>query len=405
MVVHSLRTPLGSLVDLVKFELAFPRQIVFGSGRVAELGELVSRFAKRAFLLTGSRALEQSGILSRILGGLSTAGVEPVVIACQTREPQVADVNHCAGLIVPREPRAGDCLLAVGGGSAIDLAKGVAARLAHPEAADIVEFLEGVGTGRQLTRETLPLVAVPTTAGTGAEATRNAVLSSVDPPFKKSLRSERLLPRLVVVDPELTLGLPAAVTATTGMDAITQLIESHVSCRATPITQSLVAAGLPGAVAALSRAYREPGDLAARETLSRAALLSGMALANSGLGLAHGVAAALGIEAGVPHGLACAVMLPVAMRFNLPHRPAEFAQLGEWLTGRVGESAEATAGAGLQAIEGLLTELQIPRRLRELGVARERLPELARQSRGNSLSGNPVPVEPEVLLRLLEETW
>jgi alcohol dehydrogenase class IV len=336
---------------------------------------------------------------------LTEAGVVAVVIDCQTREPQVEDVNRCAERIAGHGPGAGDCLLAVGGGSAIDLAKGVAARLAHPEAGDIVEFLEGVGTGRRLTRETLPLVAVPTTAGTGAEATRNAVLSSLSPPFKKSLRSEKLLPRLVVVDPELTLWLPATVTATTGLDAITQLVESYVSCRATPITRSLVATGLPGAVPALSRAYREPGHLPSRETLARAALLSGMALANSGLGLAHGVAAALGIEAGVPHGLACAVLLPVAMRFNLPHRPEDFAQLGEWLSGRGHESPSAAAEAGVQAVESLLSELGIPRRLRELGVARERLPELARQSRGNSLSGNPVPVEPDVLLRVLEEVW
>ena len=389
----------------VNFELTFPRQVVFGSGRVAELGGLIAAFAQRAFVLTGSRALERTGQLGRILERLTEAGVVAVVIDCQTREPQVEDVNRCAERIAGHGPGAGDCLLAVGGGSAIDLAKGVAARLAHPEAGDSVEFLEGVGTGRRLTRETLPLVAVPTTAGTGAEATRNAVLSSLSPPFKKSLRSEKLLPRLVVVDPELTLWLPATVTATTGLDAITQLVESYVSCRATPITRSLVATGLPGAVPALSRAYREPGHLPSRETLARAALLSGMALANSGLGLAHGVAAALGIEAGVPHGLACAVLLPVAMRFNLPHRPEDFAQLGEWLSGRGHESPSAAAEAGVQAVESLLSELGIPRRLRELGVARERLPELARQSRGNSLSGNPVPVEPDVLLRVLEEVW
>ena len=389
----------------VNFELTFPRQVVFGSGRVAELGGLIAAFAQRAFVLTGSRALERTGQLGRILERLTEAGVVAVVIDCQTREPQVEDVNRCAERIAGHGPGAGDCLLAVGGGSAIDLAKGVAARLAHPEAGDIVEFLEGVGTGRRLTRETLPLVAVPTTAGTGAEATRNAVLSSLSPPFKKSLRSEKLLPRLVVVDPELTLWLPATVTATTGLDAITQLVESYVSCRATPITRSLVATGLPGAVPALSRAYREPGHLPSRETLARAALLSGMALANSGLGLAHGVAAALGIEAGVPHGLACAVLLPVAMRFNLPHRPEDFAQLGEWLSGRGHESPSAAAEAGVQAVESLLSELGSPRRLRELGVARERLPELARQSRGNSLSGNPVPVEPDVLLRVLEEVW
>ena len=389
----------------VNFELTFPRQVVFGSGRVAELGGLIAAFAQRAFVLTGSRALERTGQLGRILERLTEAGVVAVVIDCQTREPQVEDVNRCAERIAGHGPGAGDCLLAVGGGSAIDLAKGVAARLAHPEAGDIVEFLEGVGTGRRLTRETLPLVAVPTTAGTGAEATRNAVLSSLSPPFKKSLRSEKLLPRLVVVVPELTLWLPATVTATTGLDAITQLVESYVSCRATPITRSLVATGLPGAVPALSRAYREPGHLPSRETLARAALLSGMALANSGLGLAHGVAAALGIEAGVPHGLACAVLLPVAMRFNLPHRPEDFAQLGEWLSGRGHESPSAAAEAGVQAVESLLSELGIPRRLRELGVARERLPELARQSRGNSLSGNPVPVEPDVLLRVLEEVW
>ncbi|MCY2968617.1 MAG: iron-containing alcohol dehydrogenase [Planctomycetota bacterium] len=387
------------------YEFAAPRRIVFGSGKRRELGKLVADLGDRAFVIVGSRTLMASGEIGELLTLLQAARVDAILLDTISREPLVTDVNRVAGLLKQQGPRAGDVVIAIGGGSAIDLAKAVVAVAAHPESEGIVDFLEGVGRGVGVTRETLPVVAVPTTAGTGSEATRNAVISSYEPTFKKSIRSERLLPRLVVVDPELALSLPPAVTAATGMDAITQLIESAVSRRRAPIPMALALSGLTGTVAALRVAFLDGSNLAARETMAHAALLSGMALANSGLGLAHGVAAALGVHAQVSHGLACAVMLPVAMRFNLATCETEFAQIGEALSSRKWPTRQAAAEAGLSTIDELLIDLRIPRRLRELGVVETQIAAIARDSKGNSLSGNPRDVSEGELCELLKAMW
>lgn len=387
----------------IVYEFVSPRRIVFGSGRRRELGKLVAEVGERAFVIVGSRVLLQSGEIAELLTLLGRSRVDAILLDTISREPVVEDVNRTAGLLRAQGPKPGDVIVAIGGGSAMDLAKAVAAVCAHPECDGITDFLEGVGRGVAVTREPLPVVAVPTTAGTGSEATRNAVISSYDPHFKKSIRSEKLLPRLVVIDPELACSVPPAITAATGMDAVTQLIESYVSCRSAPIPRALALEGLDGSVPALRAAFHHGSDLDARETLAQAALLSGMALANSGLGLAHGVAAALGVHAQVAHGLACAVMLPVAMRYNLETRLDDFARIGESLSGRNWPSDRAAAEAGLAVINDLLVELQIPRKLGGLGVTAAQLPALVRDSRGNSLSGNPREVPDHVLRELLEE--
>ncbi|MBX3440575.1 MAG: iron-containing alcohol dehydrogenase, partial [Planctomycetaceae bacterium] len=248
----------------------------------------------------------------------------------------------------------------------------------------------------------LPLLAMPTTAGTGTEATKNAVISSDNPPFKKSLRHNRMVPEAVIVDPEFTTSCPGSVTAHTGMDAITQLIESFVSCRATAYTRGLCREGLrsvfsTGEVPAVVRAFLDPQDRSAREAMSHAALLSGMALANSGLGLAHGVAAALGVHANVPHGLACAVMLPTAMRMNRDVALNDFAELGRFLCGEGFHSDQEAADAAIARIEEINAALEIPTQLTALTVRPEQLPDIVRASHGNSLSGNPRPLDDEEL--------
>ena len=223
-------------------------------------------------------------------------------------------------------------------------------------------YLEGVGRGiaANWSIPPLPLVAMPTTAGTGSEATKNAVISSYDPPFKKSLRSNEMLPRLVLVDPELSVSVPPETTAWTGMDAITQLIESYVCRFARPIPQALCIEGLRRAWPALREVVRDGHAREAREAMSHAALLSGLALANSGLGLAHGVAAALGSVARVTHGLACAVMLPVALRVNRDVARESLARLARELW-PVSYASDATAADGLIDNVGLLcATLNVP---------------------------------------------
>ncbi len=190
------------------------------------------RWVERAFLVTGSRALERQGVIEEITSSLRQAGLAVVSLATVSREPEVTDVDRVVHDILGHGPRAGDLILAVGGGSAIDLGKAVAALATNRQGTSVADYLEGVGKGLKIETPPLPVLALPTTAGTGSEATKNAVISSTNPPYKKSLRSELMIPRAVLIDPELTVGLPPHVTAHTGIDAITQLIESYLSRRA-----------------------------------------------------------------------------------------------------------------------------------------------------------------------------
>jgi alcohol dehydrogenase class IV len=332
---------------------------------------------------------------------LASSGVQNERLVTISREPLVEDVDAAARELRARGGAPGDVIVALGGGSAIDLAKAIAAMAAQPHASTVRDFLEGVGRGLTIDRAPLPVVALPTTAGTGSEATRNAVISSVDPVFKKSLRSERLVPAAVLLDPELTVSCPPTVTAHSGMDAITQLIESLLSRRANAFTQSLCLEGLRRALPALPVAFEDGGNREARESMQYAAFLSGVALANSGLGLAHGVAAALGVHCDVPHGLACAVLLPAAMRFNRDVRATELASIGRLLPGCGGCSDDDAADAAIEGLERLARRVGIPAKLSALGVRREQIDRLVCASHGNSLSGNPREVRDEDLREIL----
>jgi alcohol dehydrogenase class IV len=313
----------------------------------------------------------------------------------------VSDVDSAAARIRRAAPRGGDFLVALGGGSAIDLAKAVAALATNTAGASVRDYLEGIGRGFKLVAAPLPVMAVPTTAGTGSEATKNAVISVDSPSVKKSLRDDRMMPQVVLVDPELTVSLPPPVTAQTGMDAITQLIESYLSRRARPIPRGLAADGLRLALGAIVEAFENGDSRPAREAMAQAALLSGMALANSGLGMAHGVAAALGVHCGVRHGLACATMLPVALAANRQTCEAELAALAR-AAGVVGEVPDAAAADALVArIDEICRRLEMPSRLSQIGVRGEQIASLVRDSRGNSMDGNPRSLSDEELAGLL----
>ena len=268
----------------------------------------------------------------------------------------------------------------------------------------VKDYLEGVGRGLELVEEPLPVLAMPTTAGTGCEATKNAVISSYDPPFKKSLRDPRIVPRIALVDPELTVSASPEVTAASGMDAITQLFESYISRKAQPIPQALAVQGLKWGVASIAEAVRDGSSRPAREKMAHAALLSGMCLANSGLGMAHGVAPALGIHCRVPHGAACALMLPVALRANAEVCRAELARLAHLVFG-VGPSTDPKEAVYrlISEVEKLCDAVGAPRRLSDLGVPAEKLPAIVASSRGSSMSGNPRELSDDELSALLEE--
>ena len=396
----------------LEYDLALPPIVRFGVGRVAEIGAVVGLLGHRAWLVGGRRSLFDSPARPGLEASLDVAGIEHRVIATTDGEPTVVQVaTALAG--VRSESHAGTVVVAVGGGAAIDLAKAVAAlatncdlarATAHDLEAVVTDHLEGVGT-RSITRWPLPVVAIPTTAGTGAEATRNAVISCPRRRFKKSMRSPLMVPRAVIIDPALGAGCERATTAAAGLDAITQLIESFICRFARPVPRALVLDALPRALGALPQLLADPTDLDARAAMSHAAFVSGVALTNSGLGMAHGVAAALGIECGTPHGVACALMLPVALRVNAAAAGRDLATLERAVDPAAVGDDGTCAAAFVGRIERLCREAGVPERLAEIGLARDRISWLADNSGGASMRGNPVELDPARLRPILDAVW
>lgn len=286
------------------FEFATATRIRFGAGTRHELAAAAaSMWRARALVVRGS----DPGRVAPLIEAMKAAGVTPIPVTV-AGEPEVGTVRQALALA-----REHDCglVVAIGGGSVLDAGKAVAALLA--QGGDLLDYLEVVGRGQPLMEVSVPMIAVPTTAGTGSEVTRNAVLTSPEHRVKASLRSLGMLPRLAIVDPELTLGLPPAVTAACGMDALTQLIEPYVSPRANPMTDLFCVEGMRVAAGALPRVWSNPEDLEARTGMAWASLLGGLALANAGLGAVHGIAAPLGGMFRLPHGAACAAVLPLSL--------------------------------------------------------------------------------------------
>ena len=322
----------------MRFEFATATRIVFGVGTVREVPAAAAQMGRRALVVARRSArVEAIGIT----GVAFPVHGEPTVDLVRTGT-QLAREAAC------------DMVIALGGGSAIDAGKAIAALLAN--GGDPLDYLEVVGQGRPLTRPSAPFIAIPTTAGTGSEVTRNAVLASPEHRVKASLRSPHMLPALAIVDPELTLDLPPALTASTGLDALTQLIEPYVSCRANPMTDLYCVEGLTRAASALRRVFRDGHDLAARTDMAFASLLGGLALANAGLGAVHGFAAPLGGMFDAPHGALCAALLPHAMRVNIAalrtaDRTADrYARVARILTGHAGRHAGRRRGLGGHAV-------------------------------------------------------
>jgi len=381
-----------------------PAKIRFGWGSRSEVGELARPLGRRARIVLGSRTLANSSEYEQILASLRSAGVEPHHLFTITHEPEVRDVDEAVKSLLEHAPLTDDFLIGLGGGAAIDLAKAVAAMATNRSGTSVKDYLEGVGSGLQITEAPLPMMAIPTTAGTGSEATKNAVISSYEPKFKKSLRSDLMIPDVVLVDPELAVSVPANTTAYSGMDAITQCIESYISQKSQPIPRALALQGTRLAVPSIEEAVNDPFSRQARSRMAHAALLSGMALANSGLGMAHGVAAALGVHSKVPHGLACAVMLPVALRVNQVVAQRRLAELARECGHDTEDSTDAQqVDEFIQRIERLCQSVNIPKKLSDLGVTQDQLSEIVQSSRGNSMSGNPQELSDRELHQILEE--
>ncbi|MGA2145520.1 MAG: iron-containing alcohol dehydrogenase [Bryobacteraceae bacterium] len=380
------------------FEFATAQRIVFGEGALREVPAAAHRLGRRALLVTGA-AVERAQPLAE---SLAAKGVTAVPYALSGGEPTIDAVRQATALA---RNEACDLAIAFGGGSAIDAAKAVAALLANP--GDPLDYLEVIGQGRPLTNPSAPFIAIPTTAGTGSEVTRNAVLASPERRVKASLRSAGMLPRLAVVDPAPTHSLPPSVTASSGLDAITQLIEPYVSLRANPMADLYCIEGLKSARTALERAWRNGADAEARAAMSWASLLGGLALANAGLGAVHGLAAPLGGMFDAPHGALCAALLPHATAVNVralrqraPDGPAlsRYTEIARLLTGNAAAQAEDAA----VWLAGLSRRVEIPP-LGTYGIRSEDFPAvIAQAAMANSMKSNPVVLSDAELQEVLE---
>jgi alcohol dehydrogenase class IV len=380
----------------MRFEFATANRIILGAGSVQELAPAVKAWGTRPLVVTG-RSRERT---SQMLEALRNIGLAATILDVDG-EPTVELVQ--SGVALARQESC-DTVISFGGGSTIDAGKAIAALLTNP--GDLMDHLEVIGRSKPLLHSPAPFIAVPTTAGTGSEVTRNAVLASPKDQVKVSLRSPLMLPRLAIVDPELTYDLPPAITASTGLDALTQLIEPYVSVRANPMTDIFCLEGIRRAARSLRRAFRDGRDAEAREDMSIASLLGGLCLANAGLGVVHGFAAPVGGMFPAPHGAVCAAILPHGMEANiraLRRRAPEgehlrrFEDVARILTGE----AKANAEQGADWVRQLCQDLGIPP-LRAYGITKGDVEVLVeRASHASSMKGNPIPLTQEELRQVL----
>jgi alcohol dehydrogenase class IV len=382
-----------------RFDFATATRIVFGAGAANNAGAFAREFGRRALVVTG-REVKRA---ERLLTHLQSAGVSAATFPV-AGEPELATVDQGTKLA-----KAEKCELVIGfgGGSAIDAAKAIAAMLAND--GELLDYAEIIGRGKPLTKPSAPFIAIPTTAGTGAEVTCNAVLASPEHQVKVSLRSPLMLAKVAVVDPELTYDLPSALTASTGMDALTQLIESFVCNRANPMTDGLCVEGLRRAARSLRIAFSNGKDRDAREDMAVASLFGGLALANAGLGAVHGFAGPIGGSFPAPHGAICAALLPHVMAMNLralrqrdPNGSAlyRYEEAARWLAGDM----KAKGDDGLKWVRALVLDLKVPR-LGSFGIQREHFPDLvAKATNASSMKANPIVLTPEELTEILEST-
>ncbi len=381
------------------FEFATATRILFGPGKLGEAVPMIAEMGRRALLVTGVG----TRCAAEFEAALLRQGVSAERFAV-SGEPTIAMVVEATA--AARDSGV-DLVVSLGGGSAIDAGKAIAAMLAN--GGDLLDYVEVIGAGKPIRKPSVPYAAIPTTAGTGSEVTRNAVLASPAHRVKVSLRSPLMLARLAVVDPELTASVPPHVTASTGLDALTQLIEPYVCNAPNPLTDALCREGISRAARSLRRAYEDGADAAAREDMALASLFGGFALANARLGAVHGLAAPLGGMFPAPHGAVCARLLPLVMRANLralemrsPESPPlrRYGEVARLLTG----DQSATASDGAAWVERLCRDLEIPP-LSAYGLTGAKIRDVVAQgARASSMKGNPIPLTSEEIADILRQS-
>ena len=382
------------------FEFACSDRIIFGNGALSGAKDFVKDFGEKAYVIAGGGSVP----IDPLMNALEQANVRGEVFRVE-QEPNVETIE--AGLNKAKS-FSSDFVIGFGGGSVLDSAKAIAALLTNP--GELSDYLEVIGGGKKIPNPSAPMIAIPTTAGTGTEVTRNAVISSPEHNVKVSMRSPKMIPTVALIDPELTYSMPPSVTASTGMDALTQVIEAYVSKKANPMTDIIAADGIKRGASSLLRAYKDGQDPDAREDMALTSLFGGLALANGGLGAVHGFAGPIGGMFNAPHGVICASLLPHVMLHNariiqeMPDNEsliARFQQVAAWVTG----DSNASIDEGVNWLNELASALQVPR-LSEMGIRQDDFDRIIEKSKAaSSMQKNPVPLEDETLRKILSEAY
>lgn len=379
----------------VNFEFATSTRIIFENGSFKKVPGLVNNFGNKVLIVSG----KNKNRARQLSESLSEKNIQSEIFSIHS-EPTISDIE--TGAELARKTLC-NVVAGIGGGSVVDSAKAIAALV--PNQGELTDYLEIIGKGRKLENAPLPFIAIPTTAGTGAEVTKNSVIKSIEQSVKVSLRSDLMYPRLAVIDPELTLTMSPEITATTGIDTLTHLLESFVSIQSNPFIDMLCREGMKRISASLEKAFIDGSNLESRENMALASMLGGMALANVKLGAVHGFAGPLGGMFNIPHGAVCACLLPAVMEINIEtlkkqnknSQLSKYTETARILTG----NQSATAEDGMIWIKKTVKKLQIPS-LSDFQLSPKIFPELIEKAKNSSsMKGNPVVLDNQQLNEIL----
>ena len=384
----------------MNFEFTAPNRIIFGNGALSKVRDIAGELGLKTLVVCGGGSVPTDELLRY----LNEAGTTIEIFRVE-HEPDVPTIE--AGLAKARATKS-DFVVGYGGGSVLDTGKAIAAMLTNP--GDLQDYLEVIGGGQKIPEQPAPMIAIPTTAGTGTEVTRNAVVASPEHKVKVSMRSPMMIPPVAIIDPELTYTLPPSVTASTGMDALTQVVEAYVSIKSNPMTDAVAKEGIKRGAHSLLRAYRNGGDMDAREDMALTSLFGGLALANAGLGAVHGFAGPIGGMFDAPHGVICASLLPYVMKYNVrtitdmdgyADYCRRYEQIAQWVT----SNEKATIQDGVAWFKDLAEALDIPR-LRDIGIGKDDFDRIIEKARvSSSMQKNPVRLDDATLKMILTEAY
>ncbi len=378
-------------------EFYAPGKIIFGPGSLSQIGIEAKRLGDKALVVLGKGSMRKSGTLDRLTNLLKEDKVEYIIYENIPSDPSVELVDK--GVSLARKEKC-NVVIALGGGSVLDAGKAISAMVTNE--GSVADYQEIEGKGKKFQHKTIPFIAIPTTSGTGSEATKNSVITNTELGLKKSIRDPWLIPEVALVDPELTLSLPPHITAICGGDALTQCIEPYLGKKSQEITDALALHAIELIGRSLVRAVKEGNNLEARKDMAMAALLSGLCLSNSGLGAAHALSHPLGVHYKIPHGLSCAVLLPYVMEFNLPVVTKKLTKIAQALEEDASLLSETEAAQRVvEKIKEMFSQAGIKENLSEWGIKEEDFLQLAKESKGGSLNNNPRETSEADLIELL----